>query len=442
MVFTIDEKQKRKLRHLTVFEYKMTCAYAVLSILAIVLGLPVSYITYCRYYSDGFYADEWLSSFDSWFTLTNLSFFIFAMSFAAAVYMLYELRRWYLCDNTNLNANDAHMLLVNNTLVYISGQSRVPHDKKQIIYMPVKNITHVIYDKRFKRLELYGMFYKDNIDKGNYINEPMLLGSVLLYDFYTPNLVKMLMERGVEIKPREGILADKWDYRELVIEYDERNAVRDEIEKCFCNSGKISLSEYIDDLFEAEQGMIVCIHGDSNLIDRKNYRKYYMVAFILLLIAALSIFLEHMYGEAWGILMRIKYYERIIIVIITCRLSLWGFNGYDIDITKKGPFITLVETSHIYLKEMKHVFEFRAEDIKYVEYSFLRGCTIRVTGTYTCYYDFNVTEKLELKNYGISFKCRRSMMKEFKRAVDLKKDYMGRVRDKGIKRVLSCYNWK
>lgn len=442
MVFTIDEKQKRKLRHLTVFEYKMTCAYAVLGILAIALGFPVSYIIYCRYYSDGFYADDWLDSFDSWFTLTNRSFIVFAMSFLAAVYMLYELRRWYLCDNTNLNAKDARMLLVNNTLIYISRQSNVAHDKRQIIYMPVKNITHVIYDKRFKRLELYGMFYKDNIDKDNYINEPMLLGSVLLYDFYTTNIMRMLMERGVEIKTHEGILVDKWDYRELVIEYGERNAVMDEIKKCFCDSGKISLSEYLDDLFQAEQGMITCIHGDSNLIDRKNCRKYYIVIIALLSLAALNIFLEHMYGEAWGILMRIKYYERIIIAILACRLALFGFNGYDVDITKKGPFITLAETSHIYLKEMKHVFEFTAEDIKSVEYSFLHGCTIRVNGTYTCYYDFNVTERLELKDYGITFKCKRSIVKEFKCAVDLKKDYMARIRDNGIKRVLSCYNWR
>lgn len=153
-----DKNKKNYLRRKTVFEYKDTRIILLLLLITIIASVIVSYVAYLFTKEADYTPINNRAIFQPGFSFISTKYIAGTFSLFMIIYSIYEIRKIHLNDKCNLKSINSCIITEKEFMLYLFANSTDIF----FVYVFYDKIDYCIYNKKFRRLELYGEFYNEN----------------------------------------------------------------------------------------------------------------------------------------------------------------------------------------------------------------------------------------------------------------------------------------
>lgn len=428
-----DKNIKKSLRFKTIFEYKDTLLYILFSVITLVIsGLAVYIISRIPEYFKHDYSK--IHIIKPWFTLFSPTFLVVIVCFFVEMFLLYEIRKNHLSDRCNLKSVNSGVIFEKDFWIYLLERKKQNYS----MYLFYDMIECCLYDKRFKRVELYGQFYKLIRNENGEYERPVHTDKIVIYDIYSISLIDLLKSKNIDVKIKKRVIIDDIDVdNEKVFNYEDGITVQNRIS----NFTDDKLASVINEFFYRDKNVILV--GSPNYLDNKNFCKYYFIRLIFLLICVCNILWCHWYGTVFKFFDTVKYIEHIVASFAFFKIALCGYNSFDMYIQIKSNIVTFEEISRVYSRNgIKHIYEFSVGEIIELKRFPVIGCKLIISGKYVCMDNLQKIEEHKIKNYEVNFKMKRKDFYGFKNALKRRVDYNNNIRESDIYNFLAYHDWR
>lgn len=430
-----DKSKKKILRRKTILEYKSTRNNVIMVGLVILIGILSIIILRDITVIIGYEKNDINIIQNIGFSFFSLEVFITSLCVMLEMYLLYNIRKEHLDNDCNLKSSNSNIIIKGRSITYLFKSNTTAYS----IYIPYDSIEYCNYNKKFNRIELHGSFYKEN-RQGNYnCKKYVWLKNLILYDIYQQKVIELLKEENIDIRIIEQKAIESFKV-EKEIPYDVQ--ISKEVLERVNNIIDEKLEPYIDEFFMEEERLV--LSGITNLIDNKNYVKYYFIRIVIALFCfeLFMFFIQNI--DAIDFMKKAEAIVNLIIVFYFYKLGLLtGFNGFNIHITIEGNRVNFEEISSVYSEsKIIHRYEFNIEDIYEISRSAFCGCRLVVSGDYKCFEDISKIKHNKIKKYTISFYMKRRNFNNLKRALRNRVKYEDYIIESDLCKMLSYYNWQ
>lgn len=428
-----DKNIKKNLRFKTIFEYKDTLIYTLFSVLTLVICVAAVYIIsrIPEYFEHDY---RKIHIIKPWFTLFSPTFMVGIVCFFVEMYLLYEIRKNHLSDRCNLKTVNSGVIFLKDYWIYLLKSKKQNYS----MYLFYDMIECCLYDKRFKRVELYGQFYKLVRNENGEYERPVYTDKIVIYDIYSISLIDLLKSKNIDVKIKKKTIVDDVEVdNEKVLNYEDGLIVENRIN----NATDDKLASVINEFFHRDENVVLV--GSPNYLDNKNFFKYYIIRLIFLLICVCNILWCHWYGTVYKFFDTVKYIEHVIAALVFFKIAFCGYNSFDMYIQIKSNIVTFEEISRIFSRNgIKHIYEFSVGEIIELKRFPVIGCKLIVTGRYMCADNLQKIEEYTIKNYEVRIKMKRKDYYGFKNALKRRVDYNNHIRESDFYNFLAYHDWR
>lgn len=429
-----DKNKKNHFRHKTVLEYKDTRTILLFVLITIIASAIITYVAYLFTKESDYTPINNKTIFQPGFSFVSTKYIAGALSLIVIIYSAFEIRKIHLNDKCNLKSVNSGIIAEKEFMLYLFANST----DKFCLYLFYDKIDYCIYNKKFRRLELYGEFYKLMRVENKKSGRIAQLDSLVLYDIYNTSILEILTAAKTDIKEVNELISVYTDVENEHLYSDVD--VKDIIDKIQCITDE-TLNNSINEFYNENDSLIYAKNLDNP--DKKNYFKYYLIRIIFTIICINGIFCVYWSMLFSDLLHVLKFFGDMAVVVISYKIGFCGYNSFDIHLQIRGKEFIFEEVSSVFTnKKIIHSYEFGIGDIKEIKRIPYIGCLLVMSGKFICTHDEVKVKEHMVSNYKIRFKMSRKDYYKLKDAIRKRLNCEINIKESDLFRLIAYHDWR